>query len=134
MTWKKRLGISTGLVGATILTTILVHAQQPAGRRAPPAPPPAARAAEGARSPQAARDHGKFVIEQPTEALLASSAGGRDNGTGLPKERAALVNPKVAPGKVRWHKDFASACAAAAKSGKPVLLFHMMGRLDDKFC
>jgi hypothetical protein len=43
-------------------------------------------------------------------------------------------NPAVRPGRVRWHQDFAAACAAGRNSGKPVLLFHMMGRLDQKFC
>jgi hypothetical protein len=47
---------------------------------------------------------------------------------------AEFVNPKVEPGKVRWHKDFATACREAKKSGKPVLLFQMMGKLDDQFC
>jgi hypothetical protein len=62
----------------------------------------------------------KSVIERPTERLLATSTG--------------FVNPKVEPGKVGWHADFASARAASAKSGKPVLLFQMMGKLDDRFC
>jgi hypothetical protein len=35
---------------------------------------------------------------------------------------------------VTWHPDFATACAASAKSKKPVLLFHMMGKLDEQFC
>jgi hypothetical protein len=43
-------------------------------------------------------------------------------------------NPVVSAGKVRWHKSFADARAAARKSGKPVLLFHMMGQLDRQFC
>jgi len=30
-----------------------------------------------------------------------------------------FVNPKVAPGKVTWHKDLAAACAAAAASPVP---------------
>jgi hypothetical protein len=47
---------------------------------------------------------------------------------------AKFVNPKVQPGKVRWHADYAAACRAAATSKKPVLLFQMMGRLDDHFC
>jgi len=53
------------------------------------------------------------------------------------KERSAPSaeeNPKVAPGKVQWHPTFAAACAAAQKSGKPVLLFQMMGQLDLQFC
>lgn len=43
-------------------------------------------------------------------------------------------NPKVQPGLVEWNTDFETACAQSRKSGKPVLLFHMMGNLDDRFC
>ena len=46
----------------------------------------------------------------------------------------AFVNARVAPGNVHWHATLAAACRAAGKSGKPVLLFHMMGKLDDLFC
>lgn len=67
-------------------------------------------------------DVGKGKIEQPTELLLARAAS------------AGFVNPKVEPGKVRWHVDFDAARAASAKSGKPVLLFQMMGKLDEQFC
>jgi hypothetical protein len=51
-----------------------------------------------------------------------------------PAGKSDFVNPKVEPGKVNWHADFDTACKAAAKSGKPVLLFQMMGKLDDQFC
>jgi hypothetical protein len=44
------------------------------------------------------------------------------------------ANPKVQPGVVNWHTSFAEALTAARKSGKPVLLFQMMGKLDDQFC
>jgi hypothetical protein len=64
----------------------------------------------------------KSAIETPTENLVAASAS------------TAFANPKVEPGKVRWHGDFATARSAAARSGKPVLLFQMMGRLDEQFC
>ena len=43
-------------------------------------------------------------------------------------------NPTVAPGLVKWHKTLADAQAASEKSGRPVLLFHMMGQLDKQFC
>lgn len=43
-------------------------------------------------------------------------------------------NPKVQPGLVEWNTNFDTACAESRKSGKPVLLFHMMGNLDDRFC
>lgn len=41
---------------------------------------------------------------------------------------------KVEPGAIRWHKTFADAKAASAKSGRLVLSFAMIGSLDDKFC
>ena len=47
---------------------------------------------------------------------------------------AEPANPAVRPGRVRWHADFAAACAAGRGSGKPVFLFQMLGRLDQKFC
>lgn len=43
-------------------------------------------------------------------------------------------NPTVAPGKVNWHPSFAAACEASKKSGKPVLLFQLLGHLDKQFC
>jgi hypothetical protein len=43
-------------------------------------------------------------------------------------------NPRVLPGLVNWHPTFADARAAAEKSGRPVLVFHMMGQLDHQFC
>src|SRR5262245_34644877 len=66
---------------------------------------------------------------QPEAQSFASTA----------KHDAVLVdrssdNPVVEPGKVRWHASFADAQAAAQRSGKPVLLFHMMGELDRQFC
>lgn len=41
---------------------------------------------------------------------------------------------KVAPGKVHWHRAIQTAIDASKQSGKPVLLFQMMGHLDDRFC
>jgi len=49
-------------------------------------------------------------------------------------DKPITANPTVAPGKIRWHADFASACQASAKSGKPVFLFQMLGKLDLEFC
>jgi hypothetical protein len=72
-----------------------------------------------ARSP----DVGKRLAESPAKAMVGESAS-----------LGAMANPHVAPGQVRWHRNFAAACAAARNSGKPVLLFHMMGKLDDQFC
>jgi hypothetical protein len=71
----------------------------------------------------------KGAIEMPTEQLLAVKTVSAPVPPSPP-----FVNPKVEPGKVRWHKTFADACAAAKKSNKPVLLFQMMGNLDERFC
>ncbi len=65
--------------------------------------------------------------------LLASGDGDR-NSTTPPVSTSAAANPAFAPGKVRWHPTFEAACAAAAKSGKPVFLFQMLGRLDQELC
>jgi len=43
-------------------------------------------------------------------------------------------NTQVKPGDVAWHPSFATACEASEQSGKPVLLFQLMGKLDDQFC
>ena len=37
------------------------------------------------------------------------------------------------PGKVTWHQNAAAAEAAAQQSGKPVLVFELLGRLDERF-
>ena len=78
------------------------------------------------KPPIRVRDVGKAAIELPSKGLLTQSQ------PALPATTPA--GPKVMPGKVRWHADFAAACAAAKTSGKPVLLFHLMGKLDDRFC
>jgi hypothetical protein len=80
-----------------------------------------------AQQPPVPADRTKqVVVEAPTRRLVAEKAS--------PVPVAATVNPKVEPGKVNWHPDFVAACAASRKSGKPVLLFQMMGKLDDHFC
>ena len=41
---------------------------------------------------------------------------------------------RTSAGLVPWHASFEEACDAASESGRPVLLFQLMGRLDDRFC
>jgi hypothetical protein len=122
----RRLGLScivgiTGVGVAILLLTRTFAADKPPAVQ-PPAPPPPQPNVRDVDRP-------KGMIEMPTKRILArqtnlAPAAGAD----------AFVNPKVQPGAVRWHKDFDAACAAAKKSGKPVLLFQMMGKLDDRFC
>jgi hypothetical protein len=73
-------------------------------------------------------DRGKKKIELPARALVAETAPAP-----RPVAPAEPDNPPVEPGKVKWHKSFADAKTAAEKSGKPILLFQMMGRLDQQF-
>jgi hypothetical protein len=68
------------------------------------------------------------AIEPPALAVI------QNNSTAPAAPGKAFVNPHVSPGLVHWHASFAEACQAAQKSRKPVLLFHMMGKLDDLFC
>jgi len=72
-------------------------------------------------------DSVKGPINPPVQKTIAETA---------PAPRLAMIdadNPWVEPGKVKWHKSFADARKAAENSGKPVLLFQMMGRLDQQF-
>jgi hypothetical protein len=108
-----RLWIS-GLAGAAVLAA---SAAEPPAPNSPPDPAAAAR-----------RDIGKNAIEAPLKKAIAGPVGAPAAPGG------DFINPKVEPGKVKWHADFEAARAAAAKSGKPVLLFQMMGNLDEQFC
>jgi hypothetical protein len=69
-------------------------------------------------------DKGKKTIEFGPKKVVVESA---------PAPREVSENPTVEPGKVKWHKSFAEARAAAKRSGKPVLLFQLMGKLDQQF-
>src|SRR5712692_5694183 len=90
---------------------------------------PAAKLLAGNTAGVPAADITKTLrIEKPTGTILAH------NTASVPASGKEFVNPKVQPGSVHWHPSLADACAAAKKSGKPVLLFQMMGKLDDQFC
>lgn len=89
-------------------------------------------AAEGAvRNPLAEKPAevmiSKYKIEMPTKLIVSAQSA-------LAATPAKSDNPKVQPGLVQWHSTFEEACQAANISKKPVLLFQMMGKLDDQFC
>lgn len=70
-------------------------------------------------------------------SLTAAASSFGMSSPAAPDARAALVGDEPAhiqPGLVRWHADVAAACAAARQSGRPVLLFQLLGRLDQEFC
>lgn len=77
------------------------------------------------------RDFSKSIVIEKQVSNLVKYASSQARAT---RPADGFVNPKVQPGKVRWHANLKAASAAAARSKKPVLLFQMMGRLDDQFC
>lgn len=60
--------------------------------------------------------------------------------TGTPVAAASLVSPPrptrtaAAWRQIPWETSLAAARAKAARSGKPILLLHLFGRLDEEFC
>jgi hypothetical protein len=82
----------------------------------------------------------KSTIEPPLERVLHRSAPMSWSQPFVPARPvkasiAEVINTgRVRPGLVSWRPDFAAACRASAESGKPVLLFQMMGKLDKEFC
>jgi hypothetical protein len=51
-----------------------------------------------------------------------------------PVTTAAAPQTTVAPGKVHWHASLTEAVQAAKDTGKPILHFELLGRLDQEFC
>ena len=82
----------------------------------------------------------KSAIEPPLERVLHRSGPMSWSQPFVPARpvKASMAEPtntgRVRPGLVSWRPDFANACRASAQSGKPVLLFQMMGNLDKEFC
>ena len=74
------------------------------------------------------------VVERGTSRVVQGSAEVERLREAQRTAQADAKNPTVEPGKVKWHKSLADAQTASAKSGRPVLLFHMMGQLDKQFC
>lgn len=78
-----------------------------------------------------------------SRAIGASMKAGRIAATAEPVMAPAVtpetksvstVKSASLTGLIAWRKDFSEAQKASARSGKPVMLFQMMGRLDDRFC
>jgi hypothetical protein len=85
---------------------------------------PAAKAADRTK---------RVVIEPAVERLVGDTQPPDAAPANEPQAAAASDNPPVEPGKVKWHGDVTAAIAAAKKSGKPVLVFHLLGQLDQRF-
>lgn len=76
------------------------------------------------------------VVRQPGYLPSTSVSTKMASSRTVPSSQSTLAfkNPRVAPGRVNWHATLDDAMVEARKSGKPILLFQMMGRLDDRFC
>ena len=70
----------------------------------------------------------------PVPVDVAPSPAPTAPPTAPPAAVGAEADYRVAPGLVSWHANFDSARAAAARSGKLVLLFAMLGHLDRERC
>ncbi len=70
----------------------------------------------------------KGAVERPLETSLRTTAGESVFSSKSSTQR------KERPGLVAWHHNFKEACVASVSSGKPVLLVHVLGNLDDHFC
>ena len=73
------------------------------------------------------------MVQSPMKKALERSGEGRSGGD-EPNGVKDGTGGRFEPGKVEWHASFQDACNAARQSGKPVLLFQLLGRLDEEFC
>jgi hypothetical protein len=106
-------------------TEELVAELSPAEEQAA-APAPHARPAPADRTK-------RLVVEPAVEAVVRGTQPLSVKAAAEPGGAAADDNPRVEPGKVKWHGDVAAAIAAAKASGKPLLVFHLLGQLDQRF-
>ena len=73
------------------------------------------------------------VVEPAAEAIVRDAQPSDGADAEEPTAAGADDNPRVEPGKVQWHDDINAALVAANSSGKPVLVFHLLGQLDQRF-
>ena len=81
------------------------------------------------------RDTTKRIIEMPAKAMIdqPNAESRLMRAAATTESESDEANPTVKPGLVDWHQDFESACEASKESGKPVLLFQLLGQLDQRF-
>ncbi len=80
-------------------------------------------------------DVGKMRVERKVLERLADV--GKSEAELPIKEKLAALAPaagRVSTGKVAWNASLDAALERAKETGKPVLVFHLLGRLDDEWC
>ena len=88
--------------------------------------------AEPAGQPRDVEEQSRALMESSLEELVdraRQASLGETAAAGV----ASDANPACQPGLVQWHETFGQACAASRQSGKPVMLFQLLGRLDQRF-
>jgi hypothetical protein len=91
-------------------------------------------------------DRAKAIVEMPIKNLLKPHGPAAPTLPSLPAPQPTQApspepldgamqqeSEKVAPGKVIWHRNVQAAHQAAQVSGKPVLVFQLLGDLDQRF-
>jgi hypothetical protein len=73
----------------------------------------------------------KSVIESPVKRVIATKV--RTTTKHAETRNSTTANPRVKPGDVKWHANLTAARKAASRSRKPILLFQMIGQLDQRF-
>ncbi|HMY05223.1 MAG TPA: hypothetical protein PKA48_17795 [Candidatus Obscuribacter sp.] len=99
--------------------------------------PPAKGAQPGARALFDMAPVSKQAIEMPTKHLISLQSRAIETEaepTSRPDGREGIDGKTVLPGKVAWHTSLNQALDRSRTSGKPVLLFYMLGSLDKEFC
>ncbi|MBK9279307.1 MAG: hypothetical protein IPM93_14185 [Candidatus Obscuribacter sp.] len=121
------------LVSLTQISPLLAQQKMPPAKELPPA----------AGVPLDMAPVSKQAIEMPTKNLISLQSRAiatEAEKTRRPDERQGTVRQEgldgktVLPGKIAWHKSLSQAIDRSRSSGKPVLLFYMLGRLDKEFC
>ncbi len=67
-------------------------------------------------------------------ALVILAGCGEPGITYRSRDTIDAQGPRRAPGLVAWHDSREAAINAARQSGKPVMLFQLLGDLDRGFC
>jgi len=78
-------------------------------------------------------DVGKMRVERKVLERLAD-AGKSEAELPIKEKLAAPAPGRVSTGKVAWRASLEAALEQARTSGKPVLVFQLLGKLDDEWC
>ncbi len=79
------------------------------------------------KNPARSLDVSKKFIETSPKELLEPTAVHHESSLPISDD------PQCKPGLVTWHANLQEAKTASRRSGKPILLFQLLGKLDETF-